>query len=64
MINMEILSLVAEIVTSKSKNLIFNVILVEQAYISYYFRYYYESLYDSSSYPFRAKGVWDLLFRS
>ena len=50
MINLQILFFVAEIGTSKNKNLIFHAIHFKQGYLSNYVRYYYELFYDSSSY--------------
>ena len=60
MIKIEISFPVIDIVGSKSENLIFPDIFLNK---DIRLRYYYEFLYQHSSYPFRGKRVSDFSFR-
>ena len=63
MIHMLILFFVADIETSKSKNLIFHVIFFNKDISVTTLDITIRFFYDSSSYPFRGKRVSDFSFR-
>ena len=63
MINMQIVFSFAEIWGSKSKNIICLCYFFKQGYLSNYIRYCYDFFYDSSSFPFRGKGISDFVSR-